>query len=88
MLWNLLIIASIGLGIGAVARFMIPGEHPRGMLPNMAFGIVGAVIGWLISWFFWPAGDNQLHMAAYLMSIAGALIVLWWYAVYARRNRA
>ena len=88
MLWDLLVFALIGLLAGAVARWLVPGRQPMGILTTMALGMVGSLVGGLISRVFWPAADDQIHFAGLLMSIVGAVIVLGLYVVYTRRSRA
>jgi uncharacterized membrane protein YeaQ/YmgE (transglycosylase-associated protein family) len=39
----------IGLVAGALARLLIPGRQPMGMLMTMVLGLVGSVVGGLIS---------------------------------------
>ena len=88
MLWNLLVFALIGFLAGVVARWLIPGRQSMGILATTALGIVGSLVGGLISGFFWPAADNQIHSAGLLMSVVGAVVALGLYVVYTRRSRA
>jgi uncharacterized membrane protein YeaQ/YmgE (transglycosylase-associated protein family) len=88
MWWNLLLLALIGFIAGALARWLIPGRYPRGVLATAALGMAGSLLGGLLSWAFWPAAEGQLHLAGVLMSILGALAALWAYSADARRGRA
>jgi uncharacterized membrane protein YeaQ/YmgE (transglycosylase-associated protein family) len=88
MLWNLLLFALIGCIAGAVARWLVPGRYPMGILATVALGMAGSLLGGLLSWVFWPAAEGQLHLAGVLMSILGALAALWAYSADARRGRA
>jgi uncharacterized membrane protein YeaQ/YmgE (transglycosylase-associated protein family) len=79
----------IGLIAGGVARLLIPGKQPMGLLMTMILGLVGSVVGGLISTaiFGYSAADPAFHTGGLIMSIFGAVIVLGIYVAYAHRNR-
>ena len=46
--WSILVYIVIGAVVGVLARFLVPGEDPLGIVGTIVLGIVGAVIGgWL-----------------------------------------
>ena len=61
----------IGLIAGALARLIMPGRD--------AMGIVGSVLGGLVSWAIWGADTEGagFRPAGLLLSILGAILVLW-----------
>jgi uncharacterized membrane protein YeaQ/YmgE (transglycosylase-associated protein family) len=63
-----------GLIIGALARLIMPGRDPMGMLATMLLGIAGAVAGGLLGRGLGLYG--QYDGAGWIMSIVGALLVL------------
>ena len=74
-----------GLIVGALAKLVMPGRDPGGIIVTMLIGIVGALLGgWLgraVGWY----GPND--GAGYLVSILGAILLLWIYRmVVARRT--
>ena len=74
-----------GLIVGALAKLVMPGRDPGGIIVTMLIGIVGALIGgWLgraVGWY----GPND--GAGYIVSILGAVLLLWIYRmVVARRT--
>ena len=79
----------IGLIAGGLARLLIPGKQPMGLLMTMILGLVGSVVGGLISTviFGYSAADPGFHTGGLIMSIIGAVIVLGIYVAYAHRNR-
>jgi uncharacterized membrane protein YeaQ/YmgE (transglycosylase-associated protein family) len=79
----------IGLIAGGLARLIIPGKQPMGLLMTMILGLVGSVVGGLISTaiFGYSAADPGFHTGGLIMSIIGAVIVLGIYGAYAHRNR-
>lgn len=76
-----------GLVIGLIARFLYPGRQPMGLLMTMVLGIVGSLVGGFISWGlgFRPE-EGPLRGAGWIMSIVGALIVVWISLFFASRQ--
>ena len=79
--------AVFGLVIGAIARFLYPGKQSMSLLMTMVLGIVGSFVGGLISWLmgFNPEA-GAFRGAGWIMSIVGALIVVWVSLYLASRN--
>lgn len=76
-----------GLITGAIARLLVPGRQPLGILMTIVLGIVGAMLGGGISWLIWGnPGDpfSEYAWPGYLLSILGAVIVL---AIYLSTTR-
>jgi uncharacterized membrane protein YeaQ/YmgE (transglycosylase-associated protein family) len=70
--------AVFGLVIGLIARFLYPGRQPMGFLATMALGIVGSLVGGFISWGLgYRPEEGVFRGAGWIMSIVGALIVVW-----------
>jgi uncharacterized membrane protein YeaQ/YmgE (transglycosylase-associated protein family) len=66
-----------GLIVGVIAKLLMPGRDPGGLIVTCLIGIVGAVIGGFIGrsiGFYGPGGGAGL-----LMSILGAVILLFVY---------
>jgi uncharacterized membrane protein YeaQ/YmgE (transglycosylase-associated protein family) len=69
--------AIIGLVVGALAKFIMPGKDPGGLLITMLIGIAGAFIagflGRMAGWY--EPGQG----AGLIASVLGALLLLWIY---------
>ena len=76
-----------GLLAGAIARALVPGPDPMGLLGTMLLGLVGSVIGGLIGNLF-VSGDQDLTPAGLIGSILGAVIALLVYRAATRRRTA
>lgn len=78
--------AIIGLIAGAVAKFLMPGKDPGGLIITMVLGIAGAFVGtWLgqtVGWY--QAGAT----AGFIASVAGAMLLLWAYRMFSSRKTA
>jgi uncharacterized membrane protein YeaQ/YmgE (transglycosylase-associated protein family) len=70
--------AVFGLVVGAIARFLYPGRQPMGIMMTMVLGIVGSLLGGFVSWMLgFDPQDGPFQGAGWIMSIIGALIVVW-----------
>ncbi len=79
--------AVFGLVIGLVARMLYPGRQSMGLLSTMILGIVGSLLGGFISWAIgFRPDDGAFRGAGWIMSIVGALIVVW-ISLYASSQR-
>ena len=75
----------IGLIAGALARPIMPGRDSMGIIATILLGIVGSIIGGLVSLAIWGAGPAGYRPAGLLLSIIGAIVVLWiWRMVKSR----
>jgi uncharacterized membrane protein YeaQ/YmgE (transglycosylase-associated protein family) len=78
--------AVFGLCVGAIARLIWPGRQAMGCLMTMFLGIVGSVIGGLITWLLSGGPERTYEPASWIMSIVGALVFLWIYGTSANRR--
>jgi uncharacterized membrane protein YeaQ/YmgE (transglycosylase-associated protein family) len=69
----------VGFIVGVLARFFYPGAVPMGFLLTVALGIGGSLVGGIISSLIWKTPDGKFHPAGWIMSIIGALLLLWIY---------
>jgi uncharacterized membrane protein YeaQ/YmgE (transglycosylase-associated protein family) len=77
----------IGLIAGALARLIMPGRDPMGIIATIVLGIVGSIIGGLVSVAIWGSGPNGgFRPAGLLLSILGAILVLWIWRMIKSRN--
>lgn len=69
----------IGLIAGALARLIMPGRDAMGIVATIILGIVGSVLGGLVSWAIWGTDEagRGFQPAGLLLSIIGAIVVLW-----------
>lgn len=73
-----------GLIVGALAKLVMPGNDPGGIIVTILLGIAGALVGGLIGRAMGFYGPDQT--AGYLMSIVGAIVLLALYRMVARRR--
>ena len=66
-----------GLIVGALAKLVMPGRDPGGIIVTMLLGIAGAVIGGMVGRAMGFYGPGEA--AGFVMSFLGAVILLWLY---------
>jgi uncharacterized membrane protein YeaQ/YmgE (transglycosylase-associated protein family) len=68
----------IGLLAGALARLLMPGKDPMGILMTILLGIAGSVVGGFIGSLIWkPADGSFFRPGGFLLSLLGALLLLF-----------
>ncbi|MEQ1506127.1 MAG: GlsB/YeaQ/YmgE family stress response membrane protein [Myxococcota bacterium] len=66
-----------GLVVGLLARALMPGRQPMGLVMTTVLGVVGSLLGGFIgSMLTGYPYDGGLHGAGFVGSLLGALIVL------------
>ncbi len=69
-LWTLI----IGLIVGAVAKLLMPGKDPGGIIVTMLLGIAGSFVGTFLGRMVGHYRDGS--SAGFIMSVIGAMILL------------
>ena len=78
--------ALVGLVVGALAKLIVPGKDPGGIVITMLIGIAGAVLAGVIGRAvgLYQAGQS----AGFLMSLFGAIVLLLVYHAVRRKPAA
>ena len=77
-----------GLVAGGVARWVMPGPDPWGLIGTILLGVVGAVIGGVLGSAFGFGPVTGFDMRSLLMAIIGSLAVLFGYRSFSMRAMA
>ncbi len=81
---SLLYTALIGLVVGVVAKFLMPGKDPGGILVTMVLGIGGAYLatflGQFVDWY--QPGET----AGFIAAVFGAMLILWLYRLFIKKK--
>ncbi len=87
MLSALLFWIIVGLIAGALAKFVLPGDDPGGIIVTIIIGIVGAVLGgWLLSLVGIGGGAGSGGwIFSIIAGVIGAVILLGIYRLVANR---
>ena len=77
-MFHLLWMFIVGIVVGAIARFIMPGTENMGLLMTGVVGIAGSFIGGFIARLFSKPADGAIvHPAGLVLSVVGALILLF-----------
>jgi uncharacterized membrane protein YeaQ/YmgE (transglycosylase-associated protein family) len=84
------IIAFIILGLiaGVIAKAILPGKQPGGIIITTLIGIAGALIGGFLAGAIFDADplDEFWDISTWLTAIVGAIILLLIYGFFAERS--
>jgi uncharacterized membrane protein YeaQ/YmgE (transglycosylase-associated protein family) len=78
----------LGLLAGAIAKVILPGKDPGGIIITMLIGIVGALLGGFLASVLFDinVNDEFFDLATWVSAIAGALILLLLYRLFTGRR--
>jgi uncharacterized membrane protein YeaQ/YmgE (transglycosylase-associated protein family) len=76
----------VGLIAGALAKFILPGDDPGGIIVTILIGIVGAFVGGFVFNLFGGAGVSGFNIWSILVATIGAIILLLLYRLIASRT--
>ncbi|MGE5287496.1 MAG: GlsB/YeaQ/YmgE family stress response membrane protein [Micromonosporaceae bacterium] len=78
MLTFLVVLVIVGLIAGVIARLLVPGRDPMGILATMALGIVGSFIGGFLENLiqYHTLSVKNFHPAGLIGSVIGAIVLL------------
>ena len=84
------IIAFIILGLlaGAIAKALLPGNDPGGVIVTMLIGIVGALLGGFLAGALFDADplDEFFDLSTWLTAIVGSIVLLLIYRLVTGRR--
>lgn len=88
MLGFILVLLVVGLIAGFVARALVPGPDPMGVLGTIVLGVIGSFIGGFLGYllFHKDASQGALQPSGIIGSIIGAVIALLIYRAVSRRT--
>lgn len=80
LLFYLIILFFVGLFVGALARLLLPGPDPMGLVMTAAVGLGGTFSAGLFSWYV-----LHRHGAGLVLSLVFSVLIVW--LVRRSRNR-
>ena len=80
IIWTII----VGLIVGFVAKLLMPGKDPGGVIITILLGIVGSVLGRWIGQALGFYGPDEA--AGFLMSVVGAVLLLAIYRAVTKRS--
>ncbi len=77
--------ALFGLVVGALAKLIMPGQDPGGIVVTMLIGLVGSMLGTFVGRSLWGGVD---YSAGWITSILGAIVLLAIYRAVKKKQAA
>ena len=79
----------LGLLAGAIAKAILPGNDPGGIIVTMIIGIFGALLGGFLGQVLFGVDtlDEFFDISTWLTAIVGAIILLLLYRMVVGRGR-
>jgi uncharacterized membrane protein YeaQ/YmgE (transglycosylase-associated protein family) len=74
----------VGLIVGVVAKLLMPGRDPGGMIITILIGIAGSFVGTAIGRMLGMYAEGS--SAGFIMSVIGAVLLLLLYRTFSRRQ--
>jgi len=74
----IIVLIVVGAIAGFIARLLLPGRDPMGVVATIVVGIVGSFIGGFLCYLLFgkDSGEGALQSSGIIGSIVGAIIVL------------
>ena len=76
----------VGLVAGALAKLILPGDDPGGIIVTMLIGIAGAIVGGFIASAIGLGGVTGFNIGTLLIAVAGAILLLLIYRMVVSRR--
>jgi uncharacterized membrane protein YeaQ/YmgE (transglycosylase-associated protein family) len=80
ILWTVI----IGLIVGALAKFLMPGKDSGGFIVTILLGIAGSFIAGIVGRAMHWYTDGQT--VGFIAAVAGAILLLFLYGIFLRRT--
>ncbi len=81
LLWSLI----LGFVVGLIARAIMPGAQHMGLIATTVLGVVGSLLGGVIGHAVSkPKEGAKFHPAGFILSLIGAVIVLFLWQHFGR----
>jgi len=76
----------LGLVVGAVAKLLMPGKDPGGLLPTIGIGVAGAFVGGYLGTRLGFGDVTGFNLPSVVLATAGSLLLLLgWRALRGQR---
>jgi len=76
----------LGLIVGILAKWIMPGEDPGGIFITILIGIAGAFLGGFIGSFFGLGSVSGFDLISLALAVGGALLLLFGYRLLKQSN--
>ncbi|MBA3283318.1 MAG: GlsB/YeaQ/YmgE family stress response membrane protein [Acidimicrobiia bacterium] len=87
-MWSIITFLVVGFLAGLLARALVSGPGPKGLIKTTLLGVVGSFIGGLLGYLLFDKdlGEGSFQISGFVGSLVGAVLALLVYRSYARRR--
>ncbi len=78
----------LGLIAGFIAKVILPGDDPGGLIITAVIGIAGGVIGGFIGNLLGFGGVSGFNIGSIILAVIGAVVLLIGYRMVAKKKEA
>jgi len=71
----------MGLIVGILAKWIMPGKDPGGIIVTICIGIAGAFLGGFIGTFLGIGDVSGFNLISFILAVGGAILLLILYRV-------
>ena len=71
----------MGLIVGVLAKWIMPGKDPGGIIVTIWIGIVGAFLGGFIGSLLGVGDVSGFNLISFILAIGGAILLLVFYRI-------
>jgi uncharacterized membrane protein YeaQ/YmgE (transglycosylase-associated protein family) len=89
VVWHIIWMVILGFIVGLIARLIVPGSQPLGLIATALLGIAGAYVGGTLGSLVFPPHQFDIHPPikhSFLGALIGAVIVLVIYEFVTKRT--
>lgn len=78
MLWFIIVLLVVGFFVGAIARLLMPGRDPLGVLGTIVLGVAGSFVGGFLQNLvqYHSFSVHSFHPVGLIGSVIGAWVLL------------
>ena len=78
MLWFIIVLLVVGFIVGAIARLLMPGRDPIGVLGTILLGVAGSFVGGFLQNLiqYHSLSVHSFHAVGLIGSVIGAFVLL------------
>lgn len=78
----------LGILVGAIAKWIMPGPDPGGLFMTMLLGIAGAFVGGFLASRLGLGSFTGFNLGSLAVAVGGALLLLWGHRMLRGRRSA
>jgi uncharacterized membrane protein YeaQ/YmgE (transglycosylase-associated protein family) len=76
----------LGLVAGIIAKYLMPGKAPGGIVATIILGVLGALLGGLIAAQFNIGDVSGINLQSLLIAVGGAVLLLFLFGLWQKRK--